>query len=746
MAADLVPDLVERLRVERESALAHYFDEPLLRYANSALVRALAELSRDTSRSLGFRRTAVRTLGTTAHSEALPVLVDLWADDDTEMRIEASRAFTAIVPFVRTREQAVQLLADMAESGVPLVEVLRRRLRLLEAAAAMRTEGDYRSEYVEIALAALPHLPLGEVVEFYLDAPVPSLRQAATERMGTIDWDSEPDPGLARIRVGKALLAALSREEDSAVERAILATLVPLARSIQDHVGREAMAALMQRATASGGATRDVRVASIKFLGALRDPRPVARLQHEFDALGDTDPDLRIELLKAFAPVAVDLTRWLRDRVLSETDQRVAEDMVVELLKKNDPDAVSTLDELLARSESSEILRHHAIAGLVNLWANHGIAAACDVLIERGLNDDVVTVRETSAHGLGNRASDDPRLLAALEGVVLRPTEEDSVRAPAARSILNLDSEGALQRLMPVLAVEAIWDVYRDRRVDDLRAGEIDVSDVLAEADTLWTAPDPETRERAVLLLQAVVDAGNGLWEGAEGRGFIHERLASRLLESGRPEHACQVAEALLAGELRADDPEFRWRFLLARSLRACGASDPLRRAVRELTSLRTSADLPPALKIPVLLELGDTQLQLDDPTGALESLVLIDDLAELSVAERNRHAELAALAQTRSDEEKRLVLQLLTRPTEPEARRQLGVLGYRAARHLKDALDDEMDIPRLRRLMAAIEVISGRPFELPDEITTDDLEQLRFDARAALQTAIETRQTRGER
>ncbi len=740
-AADLVPDVIERLRVERASALAHYFDGPLVRYADAALVRSLAALAKDASRTVGYRLTAVRALGITAHTNGLPVLLELWSDPAPDVRLAASRAFIHVVPFIRSRADAATLLDHMRESGLPLVEVLRERLRAVESVGVEPVESDYLREYIDVSMVALPHLPLDQVVALFLDSPVAELRLAAAERMATVDYDSEPDPALARIGVGTALFDTLRREEDADVERAILSALVPLARPIRGHVDRAGIDALMRRARASGRAARDVRIAAIQLLGALRvrDPRPVAMLQSEFDGLADTDPDLRIEILKSLSAIAVDQTGWLSKRVLSESYDRVAEAMVVELAKMNDPGAISAFNELLARPHPSDIVRHNASSGLVSLWATHGVAAARDILIARGLNDASVTVRETSASGLGNRPSDDPRLLAALEGVVMRPDENVRVRKAAAGSLLDLDPDGALHRLISVLADGTIWDVVRQRRVDRLVDGEIDVKDVLSDTDALWGADEQDVRDRALQLLQAVVDAGTGLWEGSEGRGLVHERLARLLLDSARPEDACDVAALLVSDGLRADDPAFRWRLLFASSLRACGTEEPLHRAAAQLSAMRTDKDLPPAIRSAVLLELGETLLQLDDPTGAVEILGMIGDAVDLTLSEKKRRAELTTLADERSVSERQLVLELLARLDEPEARSAFKTLGYRAARHLHAALLNESDLAALRRIMNGAGVLTGTEFTIPEPATDDETQAVRNAALAALLRLVAT-------
>jgi HEAT repeat protein len=750
-AMDLMDDVVERLRVEQDSTLAQSFDDELLRYADSDLVRHLAELARDTERPSGFRAAATTTLGRTGHDEALSALVDLWRDPDPDVRLAASRGFVRIVPFVRTHEEAERLVAEIRAHQLPLAEVLRRRLRELEAPLPTTPESDYRDPYVALARAALPHVPLRDVLELYLPSPLPELRAAAAARLRDFPWDAEPDAMQAQRAAGKALLRALRREEVASVEGEVLDTLVPLAPALREAVDEEELGALIERARGDGSAAGPVRRAAIRMLGALRDARAVAVLQDEFDALRDTDPELRIEILSALGAIGADITEWLARRVLDEPDVRVAREMVLKLGQATDPAAVGVFVELVKERHPDERLRLYVVQALASLWANNGVQRARDALIDFGLTDSLVAIREVSANGLGNpRPGERGPVLEALTRVLERPDEDVKVRVAAARAILDLDDEGALDRLRPMLSVGAIWDVVRNRRVEDLRGSHITVDDVLRDADALWAAGDPDLRERAVQLLQAVVDSGTDLWESSDGRGRPRERLVERLLASGRPVDACAIAEGLVAATPRDGDPRHRWRLLLGRALRACGSRENVARAERELTVLRGEEDLPAELHDAVALELGHALLQQGDPTGAHLVFSGVGDAVDLPPEDAARLRELAAEARERSDEERLRVLALVDRIAEPDAQEQLRELGRFAARHVDAALAEASapveDGTRLRQLLLATAALARRTFEIPQDATPEQIAEIVAEARAFLAAEIAGDDGAGER
>ncbi len=741
-AIDLVEDVVERLRIEQGSSLARSFDEVLLHYADTALVTRLAELASDTTRAVDFRATAAVTLGRTGHAAALSPLLRLWGAPQAELRLAASRAFVHIVPFVTTRAEAQQIVADMREHRLPLAEVLRRRLRAVAAQPVPGNAADFERAYVELARAALPHVPLADVLRLYLGSPVAGLRAAAARRLREFPWDGERDATQSRRAAGKALLRALRREETAGVEGEMLDTLVPLAPALRENVVDAELAALVTRARASGGAPRPVRSAAIRLLGALHDPRPVGALQDEFDALRDTDPELRIELLSALVASGVDMTGWLARRVLDEPDVRVARDMVVKLGQAPRPAAVGVFVQILKDRHPDTRLRSYVVQALVSLWAGSGVVRARDALIDYGLTDPHVAIREVSASGLGNsRPGEQPPVLAALEAVVLRPTEHVKVRVAAARAILDLDDSGALERLRPMLTVGAIWDVYRNRRTEDLRSSHATVEDVLRDADALWETGDPALRERAVQLLQAVVDAGSELWEGQDGRGLVRERLATRLLASGRPADACAIVEGLVAAAPRDGDPTYRWRLLLGRSLRACGSGENLARAAAALTELRDDEALPAPLRPSVLLELGRTELQRGDPTAAVATLAAIGDAAaQLDAEDASLLRELREEAAARSEAERLRVFALVERVGDADAQEELRALGPRAARPLRAALAAEgtTDVARLRQLLLAAAVLARRTFEIPADATPEQVAEIVAAARAGLTAEID--------
>ncbi len=746
-ASDLVDDVVERLRIEQDSALAQRLDEPLLRWADTALVRRLAELAVDPARTRAYRLTAIGALGRTGHGAALAPLLDLWNARDAEVRLAASRAFVRIVPFVSSKDEAAAVLAQLEGDALPLAEIFRRRLRELGAPHTAVRQSSYEAEYVALARAALPRLPLEDVLRLGLASPLPDLRSAAAARLLSYPFDAEADPAAARIAAGKALLDALREEESATPESDLLDALFPLAAAVRENVSDDEMRALTSRVRAGGRTPLAVRRAAIRVLGALRDPRPVAVLEQEFDALRDTDPEVRIELLDALAASARDVTGWLSRRALEERDVRVARRMVLLLGQATDPAAAEVFVALVRDAHPDDTVRYYAAQALARLWAYDGLVEARDALVRYGLSDPALAVREVSVNGLANaRPGDRAPVLAALERALARPDEDAKVRVAAARALLDLDAAGALARLAPHFVHGAVWDVYRARRVEDLRGAHVSVEDILHESDALWTMPLEGARPRALDLLQAVVDAGTGLYEGRSGRGVVRERLARRLIEAGRPLEACAVAESLLAQPPRDDDPRVRWRLLLARAQRATGVTERVQKAERDLLALAGEPGVSPDTRALAVLERAHALLLLGDPSEAQRALAAIDELAAARFDEEDvaRLRRLRADAKAGSDAERARVLELAQAlDTRQDAREALAALGWRAARQIDDLLGGAPDLARARPLVRAAGVLVGRELSLAETATPAQVAEAVREARLAL-SAYLTRPSAG--
>lgn len=728
----LLPELVDRLRREEGSELDRSLDLPILTYSDGPLVQRLVELARDADRAPEFRAKAVEFLGRTGSPEALDPLLDLWGGPQKDLREPAARAFERILPAgAATREEAV--LLREAIRGVPFTEALRRIVRRLSARAeTFGAASGVETDYVKLATQMLPSATLQQVLETYLVSSVPAVRAMAARRIAEFSYDSAETDG--KVRAARACLDALRREDVESVELEILGALTARAQELRGAVGEEDLAAIVERVRLAGRASHAVRLASVRLVGELRDARAIAVMQETFSALKDGDVELRLALLDALQQAPGDFTAWLIERLGSETHTRVVRKLVVLLNRAEDPAALGAFRALLANHADQQV-RWDVVKALGTLWASRQVAAARDALVELGLADADPTVRRTSAASLGSAGPGRDLVIAGLQKLLARESDA-KVRQAAAKSIVDLDAAGAAANLLPHVADDAeIWRLFRDQLVEDVRRRDKTPERVLDAANVLV---DHELARLAIDLLRQVGAAHGGLWESEGGRGEVLERLAGLLLEQGDPDAAKTVARELVdATPKAAAGPLRRAELLLATAYCRAGRREELRDARRMLDLLRYAEELSPAQRAEAAVELGDCMLRGADAIAAVHVLTPIVALRELPAATAKRAALLLEDARRRADDDRKQILgwvDALDGSGAGDARTRLAQFGPRATLHLAEALDDPGDAPRVRRLLRAAAIVTGRSLaDVRDDSSPADVARIAAEARAAL-------------
>ncbi len=737
----LLPDVVERLRIEAGSELDRQLELPILTYGDAALARRLVELAGDTARPTRFRATAVDLLGRNGDPMALEALLDLWAGPEKELREPAARAFERIVPTGgESYEQAVARVEEMRRTQMPFVEVLRRLLREQAARPHTAPVSGIDDEYVAMARDLLPRATLDQVLSLYLASPLAEIRSSGARRLVEFPYDLVQAPD-SKIRAGKTCLAALRQEESEAVELDLLAALATLAKDLSGNVTDEALAPLLARLQPETRATNAVRLGVVKLLGELRETRARQALRDLHVRLGDGDGQFRITVLEAIQAIPFDAetTRWLIARLDEERNTPVVRKLVALLNRAEDPEAIGAFRKLLS-SHPDQQVRWDVAKALGTLWASRQVMAARDALLELGLADSDPTVRRTSAAGLGQSGPGRDAVIDRLRRTV--QTDVDAkVRQAAAKAILDLDPDSAMNHLLPFVAEDQeIWPLVRDHLTEEVKRRDKQPDRVLAAADLLAKAGH---RRLAIDLLSHLAEPRDGLWADEAGRARVRERLVEVLLEHGDPAAAQKVALQLLqAAPANGDDARTRAEILLARSQCQSGRPDELRSARQRLEALRAAPKLPDRFRPQVAAELADCLLRLEEPSSALAVLTPVASAADLPAPLAERVRFLVGEARRAAEDERARVFALveaLDGPQRETSITELRRLGHRAAAHLIPALAETNDGARVRRLLGAAEQVAGRTLTaLPADATPSDLQRAAGEARSVLQGVID--------
>lgn len=716
-----VEDVAERLRRDGGGELERRLAATLLA-CPPGTVRRLAELARDADRTPGSRLVAIRLLGLTGDALALDTLAALWAGPEKEYREPARDAFDAIVPGgAASAAEASALAATLRREDVPLSEILRRLLRERNRVPAQTTGAVATSEYAALAREFLPRATLDQVIRLYvLGSPVPEVREMAVRRLAEFPWDASGETD-GRLRAARALFEALRREDSAAVESAILGTLATLAPTLRGNVSSEEVQAVLLRLPRSRGTPRESRLLATKLLGELRDERALEGLQSEYDALGDGDPDGRFAILEALQQIPADLTPWFVQRIEGEANGRLVRKLVVLLHRGRDPAALACFRNLLATHPDQQV-RWDVAKAVGTLWAGTGTTEARDVLLEVGLADADATVRTTCVAALGFPGPGKEAVVRRLQGVVGRDLDA-RVRLAAAKSIVDLDEAAAARNLAAFVADDAeTWALLRDHLVDGLQRRDRTPERILEAAGDLAAA---NLRGRAIDLLERADALRPEVWDDAAGRSRMRERLVRLQLDERRPADAERTSRALLAAAGTDEDARRRAELLLAESLTASGVREKLLDAERRLEALAADARLDGLSTAVCAATLGACRLGLDDPLGALDALSA-GAASDLPAPVRLRIEALVDEARAKTEEEKKRVMAWVEALSAPDAaaaetaRTGLRSLGWRAARHLVRAADGARDLEALRRLLAAAEVVCGRPVAVLPASPTD--------------------------
>ncbi len=764
----LLPEIVDRLRMEGGSTLDRRLDPAFQRYADFRLVEQLAALARDRDRPVRFRREVLRTLGRTDRDAALDILLEFWGGPEAEFREQAAKSFRYLAPFApRDREGALVYIERVRKENLPASVILRREARKLVAENARLRAGTARPDadprLVADLLEMLPVATLAHLTKRYLASPSEELRAAGARRIATFPYPKERKREL-QLEVGKACLAALVSEGSERVELALLETLRALAQPLRGHVTDPWMQALELRVQRHESFSRGVQFGAVRLLGALQDRRALSLLKLRFEVLEDTDWEFRKELLAAIKSVSPVETAWLIDRGGKERDDRILKDILVMLAagksSGRDLEVVAFYRAVLGRQgQNGHGEDVHATAALVlaDKWGTPpGVPEALDALIEVGLVHERTSVRKTSATALGAPppGAVPGRPLAALK-TMLKEERDPDTRTAAAGAVVKLDPDRAVENLINELANDTnVWGTYlsmlRSKVVKD------DLSPRRAVEDARYLFEKGMVPKALTLLEHIVASRPDELWpasgdmkanpETATERGIVRRRLAEYLLAAGEPGRALQFAEKLYAAEARQDDPKHEWRLLYGRALIAEGDNASLARAKGVLRELQKDTALPADTRPGVLFWLGRCLAELGDPTRALRIFAAFEAAPKPAAAspdvparyqdEVARLPELVAAAQKKSDAERDQVRKLvadLGGAADAEARKTLATLGYRAGVHLLSQLGGDVegeltdealdqlrrefaDDARLRRILEAVRILSSKGVLPADE------------------------------
>ena len=738
---------------------------------DAGLRELLAAAAADRARSAAVRVAAVEALGsspdaTIAGTSVVELLVRLWADrSSSAVSAAAEAAYRRAVPGGDDVPAAQRVVARL-RGGESLADVLRARLLsgatvispAPPAPPAPAPPTDLERRYRGLAEAAVDDVGVDELVSLYVrDCPFTDLRATAARRLAEIDYAAEADPEAARELAVGALTDLLSRPpaelQIAALDCLGQAFVADLRRASRDGPPQAATAL----AAGLQGRPTKLRLAAIRLLRVLADPRSAGFLRAQFDAAPDAEREVRIGLLDALAAVAeADVgesghSEWVAERVPHENDPKVAVRLLQELAKGGDVPVGPFADVLrVRRDEAHASLRAVATAALSRLWVNRSLVPARSALVEWGLTDPSAAVRQRSAKALQDGAALGLETsLPALERAAREDGSPD-VRLAAARALIALAPSRCLELLGGLIADEAVFQAYVEERSLALEGGE-SVDLVLDDARALRATED-DRAARAVPLLRHVVAMREQPWRSSSGRGAPRELLARWLLADGEATEATRVADELVAAADEGD-PRYRWRLLALRARRADDGADDVGRLVAGLAPLAAlpgrggPGEVPAGVVAAARLELGDVFLELDDPVAATGALALIGEPPPESFSEANRarFVRLLADSRRRADEERRRVRALIVAaggPDEAEAERAAGeltTLGHRAARHVAEALGtDDLPPPELTVLLRLSSRLTGQEFALDEGAPASRRDEVLGAVRAALRALVD--------
>ncbi|MCE9636519.1 MAG: HEAT repeat domain-containing protein [Planctomycetes bacterium] len=723
----LLDDVVDRLRAADPAGLEARLDAGFTR-SDAAVVRRLVELCRDPSRTVAYRRTAVRLLSRTGDVSGLAVFADLWAGPDRDLREEARAAFDAVVPGgAVTVEEARVLVERIRRDDVPLADLLRRMLREKTQPVGLPTGPVAADDYRAIAMEMLQKATLEQLIRLYvLGSPLPDVRAAATKRLATFPYDEGADAD-GRVRAARALFQELRREDTSAVENEILTTLAVLAPSVRGNVSTAEMDALLARVR-PGAASRETRLRATRLVGELRDERAAPSLESAYLSFGDSDTDARLAILDALQELPVDRTEWLVARTAAERRPDVLRKLVLLLGRSREAASTEAFATLLRdRDRATPDVRRAAAEALATQWAASQSAAARAALVAAGLKDPDADVRTVAAGALGIAGgAPDSSVLAALLEIV--KDTDGGVRHAAARSVIVLDESRATANLMGRFTDDSVvFEAYRDHFVDVVRRDQAP-DRMLAACDALAAAG---LRPFAVQLLEATTD---DVLPQSRGRSRLSMSLVALLLDEGRPGDAEPRARALVRG-LTDDATRDRATVLLARALTAGARPSGLAEAEQLLVAIRASGRLDRASDIDAAATLGDARLRRGDPLLALEVLEI--DAEGVPAPVRLRLEALRDDARVRVEAERKVLLSLvdgLGGSLAAECRAALLAKPGRAARFLSRELALRPDFATTRRLLDAVAVVTGGTApRLADDASAERLADVVATARKSL-------------
>ncbi len=770
----LLPEIVERLRIEGESETALEAYGALGVNADSELSAALTELVADTERAVAFRGIALRMLWRTGRSAAVAVLADYWEQAEPDLKAEAALGFQHLVPGVTTPEQARAYVQSFRDGQFPEREALRTHAdelwKVAQGVPEPREVPD--QDYYEASLLALlPRATLDQVIEIYLDPRSLTLCEAGVLRLADFPF-KDGDEIVDRRRAGETLLQLLPVDLDERVELAVIETLGGLTAGLKGYVNREQYEQLSRRVKRPALYSRGIQRATIRFVGRLEDERGVTLLQERFDSLRDTDPILRLEILSALAHIKVPLTDWLilraggADGTSGEADKRVLVQLLAMLRTAKGDQVTSLYRRLLEEEDQDGDVQSVAVKGLGNLWTHDQLPAARAALVELGLKSPEPLARQRAAEALGAPSSaggDDEAVVSALLAA-LDDEQLPGVREAIASAVIALDLPGSTWHLLGHFRDPRaeIWRIYRERLLDDA-VSNVDPIKVLDAADLLAKS---ELGSRAMDLLGEAAKKRPGLWPATSGeravkRGSIRARLVEELLVHGGSREALPIARELAETVAQKSDPELYWRFLLARTLRQLAGPDvtapELGDAKRELEALvKKGALLEPALLARVLYELAALMATRGDYAYAVDVLERLDALTgEIPsdvVASRaaTDEAWLSAAAKER-DNVTALIDDLVSGDPVKEAAadQALQELGPRAALHVRNALPELAAAPsviappqrkNVLRLLSAARVVARKSFVAGSTVNDQTLREAVKAARKALDKILKGR------
>lgn len=265
-----------------------------------------------------------------------------------------------------------------------------------------------------------------------------------------------------------------------------------------------------------------VRLAAIKSLGQLGDPRAIAALskalREDSDArvreaaayaLGEIDDSRAVApLLEALKSERVGSVKEKIVHALGEIDDPAAVQGIIAVLKDSstqvrraavwalgeleDPSAVPALLGMV-RDEDAEV-RQHTAQALGDLKGNTSATIDALAILSR---DAIADVREHAVNALGQM--EDPRTLGPLVAA-LKDANAD-VRSNAADAINNIDN---LKQAPPAL-IEALTDPSRDVRKNAAQSlGSIGDVAAVPALKRMTTDPDTEMRRAAVEALSDI--------------------------------------------------------------------------------------------------------------------------------------------------------------------------------------------------------------------------------------------------